>query len=199
MTTTPTDDYVHQALVSDGTPRPWCGGAGRSVTRKAEVTCPACLQLDADRKARAEVHDAHAIPAGDEPVRDPSADYSDFMALDPGLAEVFADGRGQRYFTVDLCDKLLLIDRDFVYDVPDMVIRKVGPLTRAYPVAEPAKTHDLSIVRAHGNVVIEAAAETDGRAVYLQDGAARDLGRVLAVLTPAQIALLVDDLKGGAK
>jgi hypothetical protein len=66
-------------------------------------------------------------------------------------------------------------------------------------VEQPAKTHDLSIVRVHGNVVIEAAAETDGRAVYLQDGVGQDLGRVLAALTPAQRQLLVDDLTGGEK
>lgn len=45
---------AHHALVSaDGPPRSQCGGSGRSVMRIADVDCPGCLQLDADRRARA--------------------------------------------------------------------------------------------------------------------------------------------------
>lgn len=36
--------------------------------RIVEVDCPDCLQLDADRQARTELHDAHSIPADDAAV-----------------------------------------------------------------------------------------------------------------------------------
>lgn len=75
MSDAETPDVTHLALVSpDSAPRPQCDGTGRSVMRIDEVTCPACLQLVADRtgcaiaQAEAEIHDAHAIPAGDEPL-----------------------------------------------------------------------------------------------------------------------------------
>lgn len=61
----------------------------------------------------------------------------------------------------------------------------------------PIKTHDLSIVKRDGNVVITVENELEDHQVYLQDGVALDLGRVLAGLTPAQRQLLVDDLVGG--
>jgi excisionase family DNA binding protein len=32
----------------------------------AEVDCPDCVQLDASRQARTELHDGHAIPAADD-------------------------------------------------------------------------------------------------------------------------------------
>lgn len=56
-------NYTHQAIVSDGAPpRPWCGGVGRSVMRKAEVDCPDCVQLDADRQARVAASEVPAAP-----------------------------------------------------------------------------------------------------------------------------------------
>lgn len=66
-------DETHQVIVPiGGSPRPACFGIGPSTLRADEVTCPDCLSLAAERSTRvaeAEVHDAHAIPAGDEPVR----------------------------------------------------------------------------------------------------------------------------------
>jgi hypothetical protein len=45
--------YTHQAVILlDGPPRAECGGSGRSVFRMADVDCPDCLRLGADRRAR---------------------------------------------------------------------------------------------------------------------------------------------------
>ncbi len=55
--------YTHQAIALDGAPpRPWCGSRGRSVMHKAEVDCPDCLQLDADRRARTAASKAPDAP-----------------------------------------------------------------------------------------------------------------------------------------
>lgn len=142
------------------------------------------------------ISDSHAIPPNDEPGRD----YSAFMELEPMLAEVFVDGTGRRYFTVGLGDELILIDREFVYNDPDVVIYQVGPLTRAYPVAAPAKTHDLSVRKSDGdNLVITVENEKDDIRVYIPTGFAKDLGLALAHLTSGQIALLIGELAGGER
>ena len=45
--------YTHKAVITpDGPPYTECGGTGRCVMRSADVDCPDCLQLDADRQAR---------------------------------------------------------------------------------------------------------------------------------------------------
>jgi hypothetical protein len=64
--------YIHHARIDVGGPHPECGEVGRSVMDMARVDCPGCLQLDADRHARTEIHDGHAIPEGDEPDLVPS-------------------------------------------------------------------------------------------------------------------------------
>lgn len=46
-------NYTHLALVGERPPRSQCGASGRLVMRLADVDCPDCLQLEADRKARA--------------------------------------------------------------------------------------------------------------------------------------------------
>ncbi len=194
--TTPTDDYVHQALVSDGAPpRPWCGGVGRSVMRKAEVTCPDCLQLDADRKARTEVHDTPPeIKPGDEFIDD---ELDKWTAIRQGEDMALRFGEGP--------DEIILS--------PGEAERAYGPMTKVeHPsgaaaalarlgdaYAEPAKTHDLSVRREHGNVIVTAEAATGNCQVYLQDGVALDLGRVLAALTLIQREVLIDDLMGGGQ
>jgi len=60
----------------------------------------------------------------------------------------------------------------------------------------PAKTHDLSVRRGDVNVVITVEGEDDAHQVYLSAGVAKDLGRALDLLTPAQIALLIGELTG---
>ncbi len=203
--TTPTADYVHLILFPvDGPPRPQCGGSGRSVMRVAEVTCPGCLQLPAVRSLQAaepEVHDAHAIPATDEP------EPATAEEINPG--DICRDRDDDEWVAVSTGHQTFLVDAVFLHGIKEATEKwgplvkydfgEGGPISDAAAALAPVKTHDLSIVRVHGNVVIEAAAETDGRAVYLQDGAALDLGRVLDALTPTQRELLIDDLKGGAK
>ena len=62
-------NYTHSALVSDGAPpRPWCGGVGRSVVRKADVDCPDCLQLHADYRARTAEPEPASVPGQSGPV-----------------------------------------------------------------------------------------------------------------------------------
>ncbi len=67
------------------------------------------------------------------------------------------------------------------------------------PGDEPAKTHDLSVRKLHGGTIIAADSEAEGYDAYLPPGVAQDLGRVLAVLTPAQVRLLIGELTGGEK
>ncbi len=207
--TTPTDDYVHLALVGERPPRSQCDGPfgpdDALTMRIADVTCPACLQLDADRKARAEVHDTHAIPATDEHVPTGDQKYlpGDWVDLTLRNARVFGVGATDEH-------SVLMVGHDTMPEVvsialTDDVIVTVLVRTRAEAPGpseldiEPAKTYDLSVRREFGNVIVRAEAGLGSRVVYLQDGVALDLGHALAVLTPAQIALLVDDLTGGEK
>ncbi len=133
------------------------------------------------------VHDSHAIPADDEPVP------VDALVL-PWQNPILIDKDGDHWQVV-----AWHADGDLTMPI-SRVRRDYGPLTVAgIEQPEPAKTHDLAIDRSSGNVVVAAATETDGRVVYLPAGVALDLGRVLAVLTPAQRQLLVDDLTGGVK
>jgi len=80
-------------------------------------------------------------------------------------------------------------------DEPEAVA--AAALARLNDAYAPAKTHDLSVRREFGNVVVRAEGEEGNRLVYLQEGVAQDLGRVLDALTPAQIALLISELTGG--
>lgn len=71
--------YTHKAFIPlDGPPRPECGGTGRCVVRSAEVDCPDCLQLDADRQAR-------ALDVVDEPVDGPESP----LMMPDEVADVF--------------------------------------------------------------------------------------------------------------
>lgn len=123
----------------------------------------------------------------------------------PDADVVSCGGVGKEAFlpadvTCPVCQKLN--DRAVVHDshaIPpnDEAVAALARLGDAY--AEPAKTHDLWVDRRNGNVVIAVERETDVHRVYLQEGVARDLGYVLAPLTPAQRQLLIDDLTGGER
>ncbi len=173
---------VHQAAVPDAGVVT-CGDAGSETFLRDDVTCPACLELN----GRPAVHDTHAIPAGDESVP------VDMLVL-PWQNPILIDKDGDHWQVVawhadgDLTMPLSRVRRDY------------GPLNAIWAEQpEPAKTHDLSIRRPFGGTSIAVEGEEDNHSVYLAAGVGLDLGRVLAVLTPAQIALLVDDLIGGAK
>jgi len=211
--------YVHQAIISaDGPPRPACGDSGPSVARAADVTCPDCLALAADRKARTEVHDTHAIPADDEPAAEPKPGPACprcgkmFLVEDElVLGEEYTDAQDDIWKVVRLKGGLgLRFDEGdgFPLVFPfDEVRLSYGPLTKLRPTVDlslpapnadaPAKTHDLTVDRVHGNVVITVEGPEGEHQVYLQEGVAQDLGRVLAPLKTAQIALLIGELKGG--
>lgn len=77
-------------------------------------------------------------------------------------------------------------------------LRLLGELAK---VAGPAKTHDLT-VRADwtnpGLVLIAVEDETDDYRLYLPTDKAKQLGRILGFLTPAQVAILAAELTGGA-
>lgn len=153
--------------------------------------------------ADAEVHDTHAIPADDEPAADQKYLPGDWVDLTLRNARVFGVGATDEH-------SVLMVGHDAMPEIAsialtDDVIVTVLVRTRAEVPSpsdlhvEPAKTHDLTIRREFGNVVVRAEAATGNRVVYLQDGAARDLGRVLDALTPAQRQLLIGELKGGKK
>ncbi len=183
--------------------------------RVAEVTCPDCLQLPAVRSLQAAepvVHDTHAVPAGDEPA--PVTETE----INPG--DLFADRDDDEWVAVSTGPETFLVNPVFLFTVKH-ALQNWAPLIK-YDLGEGepitptgkeladwerdliassrrAKSHDLSIVRVHGNVVIEANDQNGSHLVYLQDGVALDLGRVLAVLTPTQREVLIDDLTDGAK
>jgi hypothetical protein len=206
-----TNPYVHQAIISaDAPPRPACGGSGRSVARAADVTCPACLALAADRKARTEVHDTHAIPAGDELQ---PGDWVD-VSLRHAMVERVTHDDGEVILTfgheamsdvvaVVLNDDITATVRTEAEVLADHAKRcpSCSHCGKTFHVEDtPAKTHDLSVRKGDDdNLVITVENEKDDIRVYIPTGFALDLGRALAHLTPAQIALLIGELKGGEK
>jgi hypothetical protein len=142
------------------------------------------------------LHDAHAIPANDE--REPATEAE----ITPG--DLFRDRDGDEWVAVSAGHECFLVNPAQFYGIKH-VVETWGPLVKYLsddePIStvEPAKTHDLSVRREFGNVVVTAEVEAGNRVVYLQDGVAQDLGRVLAALTPTQREVLIDDLAGGAK
>lgn len=143
----------------------------------------------------AEVHDTHAIPAQNKPK--PAA-----AEINPG--DLFADADDDEWVAVSTGHETCLVNPAQLY-ATKQVVEKWGPLVKYLsddePIStvEPAKTHDLSIRRTrNGNVSIAVEGERAAQ-VYLLDGVALDLGRVLEALAPAQLQLLVDDLTGGEK
>lgn len=212
--TNPAPAHTHQAIISaDAPPRPACHSSGPSTARAADVTCPACLNIAAARKARteADVHDTHAIPAADE-VEPATAEE-----IKPG--DLFCDRDDDEWVAVSTGNETFLVNPVFLHTTKQ-VIEESGPLVKYLSDDEPisaveqvkscpscphcgktfhvedapAKTHDLSVFRNQGKLVIAVEDETDDLRVYLPEGVDRDLGRALALLKPAQIALLIGEL-----
>lgn len=152
--------YTHQAIISaDTPPRPACNGTGRSVACAADVTCPDCLSLAAERSARvaepdefaaadeadaieasraeedradveaqadAELHDAHAIPAGDEPDH-----LAAFRALNPKPGQVFLDHSDRPLAVVEDHNGWYLTTLDGLNQFKPSAVGTFGPMTRA--------------------------------------------------------------------
>jgi hypothetical protein len=122
--------YTHQAIISaDAPPHSACGGSGRSVARPADVTCPDCLSLDAERSTRvaeAEVHDTPAIPAEDEPDH-----LAAFRALNPKPGQVFLDHSDRPLAVVEDHNGWYLTTLDGLNQFKPSAVGTFGPMTRA--------------------------------------------------------------------
>ncbi len=217
MTTEATDDRIHLVFIPVDGPRPQCDGSGPCTMRIDEVTCPDCLQMYAARDLRMDtepvVHDAHAIPAGDEPkpatVLKPGEIYS--INGDPDdLMLVLSIGDSLRFLPFREDETYLLGD----------IEGTDGPLTRVFPPpaagakscpscsrcgetfhVESAKTHDLTVrpdATSAIRTLIAVENEADDYRLYLLTDAAKMLGRMLTILTPAQVAILAAALTDGA-
>lgn len=160
---------------------PECSGVDGVVQLRALAAELGFEPADAERLVTetlppAPVHDTHAIPAGDEPEPVSAAQFDEAIAI---VMERPSD------------EPLSLSEVRQVRAALDAGRRLAGGHV------EPAKTHDLWVRKQLFGTLVAAESETDDRRVFILAGSVLDLGRVLAVLTPAQRQLLVDDLTGG--
>jgi hypothetical protein len=155
------------------------------------------------------INDTHAIPADDagahaivlqrpdeQALIDLDAKLADYRLTHADVVYLRAEaGAAGPSVVIDTGKSHIRLPRGRALTLAALIAEIADPESAALA----AKTHDLAVDRRNGNVVIAVESESDVHRVYLQEGVARDLGYVLAPLTPAQRQLLIDDLTDGEK
>lgn len=216
---------VHQAPVPDAGVVS-CGGVGSEAFLPFSVTCPACQELNG-RPVVNDAHaipegdepkpaDVIVLPVDDPVLIDKDGDRWQVVARNAESDVTMTIARVRRdYGPLRAVEPLADWGRELLAAKagPVVAVEWPEPTMPAKPCpscshcgktfhvdAEPTKTHDLSVRRRiSGDVVIEAESEPYCHRVYLPAGVALDLGRVLALFTPAQVQLLIGELTGGEK